>query len=89
MRADGTLRTAQLTRDPIGRVVRATIEGAAHAFRYDAAGQLVGADTQLGSYEFAYDANGRLARESSPVGFRSMSTTLPGSWPCGWVSAVR
>jgi YD repeat-containing protein len=42
MRAGGRLRTAQLMRDPIGRVVRATIDGAAHAFAYDAAGQRVG-----------------------------------------------
>jgi RHS repeat-associated protein len=66
MRAGGRLRTAQLMRDPIGRVVRATIDGAAHAFAYDAAGQRVGADTPLGSYEFGYDADGRLARVSSP-----------------------
>jgi RHS repeat-associated protein len=68
MRAGGRLRTAQLARDPIGRVVQATIDGAAHTLCYDRAGQLVGADTPLGSYEFVYDANGRLAHERSPAG---------------------
>lgn len=68
MRAGGTLRTAHLTRDPIGRVVQATVDGAEHTYDYDAAGQLVAATTPAGSYAFAYDANGRLERESSPAG---------------------
>jgi RHS repeat-associated protein len=57
-----------LTRDPIGRVVQATVDGAEHTYVYDAAGQLVAATTPAGSYAFAYDANGRLERESSPAG---------------------
>jgi RHS repeat-associated protein len=68
MQAGGSLRTAHLTRDPIGRVVQATIDDAAHAFAYDDAGQLVSADTPEGAYAFSYDPNGRLARESSPAG---------------------
>jgi len=67
MQAGERLRTAQLTRDPIGRVVDATIDGARHAFTYDAAGQLAAADTPAGAFAFGYDANGRLTRESSPV----------------------
>jgi YD repeat-containing protein len=63
-----TTRTAQLTRDALGRVVRAVIDGAANEFSYDAAGQLVSATTPQGIYAFGYDANGRLARETSPSG---------------------
>jgi RHS repeat-associated protein len=68
MHAGGRLRTAQLTRDPIGRIVDATIDGQPHEFGYDAAGQLVSARTPEGVGSFSYDANGRLAREESPSG---------------------
>jgi RHS repeat-associated protein len=67
-RAGDRLRTAQLTRDGLGRVARATIDGAPHSFAYDKAGQLVAATTPTGPYAFAYDANGRLARETTPAG---------------------
>ena len=67
MRAGEELRTAQLVRDPIGRVVEATIDGARQAFAYDPAGQLASAHTPDGTYAFDYDANGRLAHESSPL----------------------
>ncbi len=59
-------RSAQLTRDPIGRVVAAVVDGAEHAYGYDAAGQLVAATTGRGSYAFTYDASGRLKAESAP-----------------------
>jgi RHS repeat-associated protein len=68
MHAGGMRRTAQLTRDPIGRIVEATIDGQPHEFGYDAAGQLVSARTPEGVSSFNYDANGRLAREESPSG---------------------
>jgi len=68
MHAGGELRAAQLTRDPIGRIVEATIDGQPHEFAYDAAGQLVSAATPAGIASFSYDANGRLAREVSPSG---------------------
>ena len=68
MHAGGKLRTARLTRDPIGRLVEATIDGQPHEFAYDAAGQLVSAATPAGIGSFSYDANGRLAREVSPSG---------------------
>ena len=61
-------RSAQLTRDPIGRVVSAVVDGAEHAYAYDAAGQLVAASTGRGAYAFDYDAGGRLARETSLAG---------------------
>lgn len=67
-RAGDRLRTAHLIRDPIGRIVRATIDGGSHEFAFDATGQLVEADTPLGAYAFHYDANGRLTREASPAG---------------------
>jgi RHS repeat-associated protein len=60
-------RSARLTRDPIGRVVAAVVDGTEHAYSYDAAGQLVAADTARGSFAFAYDAAGRMQRESSPA----------------------
>ncbi|MEA2130817.1 MAG: hypothetical protein QOJ85_3708, partial [Solirubrobacteraceae bacterium] len=68
MHAGGAIRTAQLTRDPLGRVVQATVDGAANEFAYDDAGQLVTASAPHGTYSFGYDANGRLARETSPSG---------------------
>jgi RHS repeat-associated protein len=68
MRAGGKLRTAQLMRDPIGRIVEATIDGQPHEFAYDAAGQLVAARTPAGVGSFSYDADGRLAHEESPSG---------------------
>jgi RHS repeat-associated protein len=57
-------RTARLTRDPIGRVVAAVVDGAEQRFAYDPAGQLV----EAGDFAFDYDAGGRLARERSPTG---------------------
>ncbi len=68
LHAAGTDRTAQLTRDPIGRVVRALVDGQEHDYGYDAAGQLVSAAGPAGARAFEYDANGRLVRETTPAG---------------------
>jgi RHS repeat-associated protein len=68
MRAGGRLRSARLIRDPIGRVVQATIDGEEHGFAYDAAGQLVSSVTAGGERSFRYDANGRFEREETPAG---------------------
>jgi YD repeat-containing protein len=68
MQVGDVLRTARLSRDAVGRVVRATIDGEEHEFAYDAAGQLVSAVSPAGARSFGYDANGRLAREESPAG---------------------
>jgi RHS repeat-associated protein len=57
-------RSAQLTRDPIGRIVAAVTSGAEQRFAYDAAGQLV----RAGDLRFEYDAGGRLVRERGPAG---------------------
>jgi RHS repeat-associated protein len=54
-------RSAQLTHDPIGRVVAVVADGSEQRFAYDAAGQLVAA----GAHTFEYDAGGRLLRERS------------------------
>jgi RHS repeat-associated protein len=68
MQTDTTQRVARLTRDALGRVTDAVVDGVAQRFAYDAAGQLVFAQTDAGSFSFGYDANGRLVRESSPAG---------------------
>jgi len=57
-------RSAQLTRDPIGRVVAVVADGAEQRFAYDAAGQLVSA----GDFAFEYDGGGRLVRDRGPAG---------------------
>jgi len=61
-------RAAQLTRDPVGRVVAALVDGDDQRFSYDAAGQLVSAETSAGGFEFSYDVGGRLAHERTPAG---------------------
>jgi len=64
LRAGGASRTARLERDPIGRVVAATVDGARRRFSYDAAGQLVTA----GDATLEYDLGGRLVRERGTGG---------------------
>lgn len=66
--AAGTHRSAHLTRDPIGRVVAATVDADVEYFSYDLAGQLLSADTPGGLFAFSYDANGRLRCETSRAG---------------------
>jgi RHS repeat-associated protein len=66
--AGGRRRTAQLTRDPLGRVVAATMDGEARRYSYDLAGQLLSAETPDGLFSFSYDANGRLVCETSRIG---------------------
>jgi RHS repeat-associated protein len=63
--AAGELRTAQITRDGVGRVIEALIDGTAQRFAYDAAGGLLSAQTPAGAFSFTYDANGRLTCERS------------------------
>jgi RHS repeat-associated protein len=57
--AGGRSRSARLTRDDLGRVTAAELDGTAIAYTYDAAGQLASA----GSRRFSYDANGRLTHD--------------------------
>lgn len=66
--AAGAIRTAQLARDGVGRVVEAIVDGAAQRFAYDPAGELVSAGTPGGAFAFHYDASGRLVGERSPDG---------------------
>lgn len=66
--AGGKHHATQLTRDALGRVASATVDGGLHRFSYDAAGQLLSADTLASLFSFSYDANGRLEREASAAG---------------------
>ena len=62
------VRSAQLARDGVGRVVEAIVDGTAQRFAYDAAGELLSAETPAGAFSFTYDANGRLVCETGAAG---------------------
>ncbi|MGH3694713.1 MAG: DUF6531 domain-containing protein [Pseudonocardiaceae bacterium] len=65
---DGQRQLTQLERDPAGRVITETRDGAINRYQYDPAGQLIAANSSDGARAFGYDPAGRLTTEAGPDG---------------------